>query len=173
LRALFAKLFIKSMGKTINSTISYTIYNNFNELSEDDQKLVVQAQEACKTSYSPYSNFTVGAALLLEDETVIPGSNQENAAYPLGLCAERVALFASGSIHPGKTIKKLAVAARRANTEAFLEASPCGSCRQVMLEFEGRQSQPIELIMRWGTEAYVKLQSVSDLLPFSFTKTNL
>ncbi len=161
------------MSKTIKSTISYTIYNNFSELSEEDQKLVEQAREACKTSYSPYSNFTVGAALLLEDGTIVPGSNQENAAYPAGLCAERVALFASGSIHPEKTIKKLAVAARRANTVDFLEASPCGSCRQVMLEFEGRQSQPIELIIRWGEDSYIKLESVSDLLPFSFTKTNL
>lgn len=161
------------MGKTMKSTISYTIYNSFGELSEEDQMLVVKAQEACKTSYSPYSNFTVGATLLLDDGSLVPGSNQENAAYPDGLCAERVALFASGAIHPGKTIKKLAVAARRANTEVFLQASPCGSCRQVMLEFEGRQEQPIELIIRWGTEGYVKLQSVSDLLPFSFTKTNL
>ena len=157
----------------MKSSFSYTIYNSLGEMSEEDQMLVKRAQEACKTSYSPYSNFTVGAALLLEDGTIVPGSNQENAAYPDGLCAERVALFASGAIHPGKSIKKLAVAARRAKTELFLEASPCGSCRQVMLEFEGRQAQPIELIIRWGTETYVKLQSVSDLLPFSFTKTNL
>lgn len=163
----------RSMSKIIKNTFNYTLFNSFQELSEEDQSLMLQAQEACKTSYSPYSNFTVGTALLLEDGSFIPGSNQENAAYPDGLCAERVALFASGAIHPGKTIKKLAVAARRANTEVFLEASPCGSCRQVMLEFEGRQSQPIELIIRWGTQAYVKLDSVSDLLPFSFTKTNL
>ena len=161
------------MSRKMESTIRYEFFNSFQELSAEDQKLVIQAQEACKTSYSPYSNFTVGSAALLEDGTVVPGSNQENAAYPDGLCAERVALFAIGALYPGKTILRMAVAARRANTELFLQASPCGSCRQVMLEFEGRQEQPIEMVIRWGQEGYVKLHSVSDLLPFNFSKVNL
>lgn len=155
------------------STISYQLFDHIDELSADDRKLILQAQQACNISYSPYSNFCVGAALLLEDGTVVPGCNQENAAYPDGLCAERVALFASGALYPGKKISKIAVAARRANTDAFLEASPCGSCRQVMLEFEEKQEQEIEMIMRWGRQGYVKLRRLSDLLPFSFTKVNL
>lgn len=161
------------MSKKMESTIQYEFFNSFQELSGEDQMLVIKAQEACKTSYSPYSNFTVGCAVLLEDGTVVPGSNQENAAYPDGLCAERVALFAIGALYPGKTILKMAVAARRAGTELFLEASPCGSCRQVMLESEGRQNSSIEMVIRWGQEGYVKLSSVSDLLPFNFSKVNL
>lgn len=161
------------MGKTTSSTISFQFFESLDELTPEDQQLVLQAQQACNTSYSPYSNFCVGSVLLLEDGSTLAGSNQENAAFPDGLCAERVALFASGAQHPGKRILKMAVAARRAKTDVFLEASPCGSCRQVMVEFESRQNQPIALLMRWGKNGYLKLNSVSDLLPFSFTRTNL
>lgn len=161
------------MSKKVTSSFSYQLFNTAGELSQEDQQLMAMAQQACSTSYSPYSNFCVGAVLLLEDGTIIPGSNQENAAYPDGLCAERVALFACGAQHPNKIIKKIAVAARRAGAEPYLEASPCGSCRQVMLEYEKKQEQDIEILIRWGKEGYIKLTRLSDLLPFSFTKANL
>lgn len=161
------------MAKNIISSFSYQLFNSFDELATEDRQLISMAQQACNTSYSPYSNFCVGAVLLLEDGTIVPGSNQENAAYPDGLCAERVALFACGAQHPNKKISKIAVAARRAGTELYLEASPCGSCRQVMLEYETKQEQDIEIIIRWGKEGYIKLHRLSDMLPFSFTKANL
>lgn len=161
------------MAKNIVSSFSYQLFNSFDELAAEDQQLLLLAQQASGTSYSPYSHFCVGAALLLEDGTVVPGSNQENAAYPDGLCAERVALFASGAQHPNKKISKIAVAARRADTELYLEASPCGSCRQVMLEYETKQEQDIQIIIRWGKEGYIKLNRLADMLPFSFTKVNL
>lgn len=161
------------MAKNMISSVSYQLFNSFDELNAEDQQLIMLAQQACSTSYSPYSRFCVGAVLLLEDGTVVPGSNQENAAYPDGLCAERVALFAAGAQHPNKKISKIAVAARRADTELYLEASPCGSCRQVMLEYETKQEQAIEIIIRWGKEGYIKMNRLSDMLPFSFTKVNL
>jgi cytidine deaminase len=114
----------------------------------------------------------VGTALLLENGEIVIGSNQENAAYPSGLCAERVALFNSASNHPKVKIKKIAITARRAKDTHFIDVAPCGSCRQVMLEYEELQDQHIEVLFavngRWN-----KLTSTAVLLPFSFDKTTL
>ena len=153
--------------------LDYELYHSLQELPAEDQQLILKAREACNTSYSPYSNFRVGAALLLEDGQIVIGSNQENAAYPDGLCAERVAFFASGALHPNKRVVKVAIAANRAGTSNFVAASPCGSCRQVMLEYETKQMHPIELITHWGEEHFIKATAIADLLPFSFSKNSL
>lgn len=161
------------MPEKITKTLDYELYNSLDELSPEDKELMQKAEQACSTSYSPYSNFRVGAALLLEDGRVIQGSNQENAAFPDGLCAERVAFFACGAMYPGVRILKVAVAGSRAGTETFLSASPCGSCRQVMLEYEVKQQYPVELITHWGAGKFIKTKSIGDLLPFSFSKADL
>ena len=161
------------MPEKITKQLHFDLYASLEELNDEDQMLVQMAQKACASSYSPYSNFRVGAALLLEDGQVIQGSNQENAAFPDGLCAERVAFFSAGAQHPNKRILKIAVVAHRASDPAFVAASPCGSCRQVMLEYEGKQQYPIELITQWGQEQYIKSTSIADLLPFSFGRNSL
>ncbi len=161
------------MPEKITKTIEFELFNAIEELNPEDRMLVDKARQACETSYSPYSNFRVGAALLLEDGQVVIGSNQENAAFPDGLCAERVAFFCSSVQHPGKRILKVAVAAHRAGTTSFVAAAPCGSCRQVMLEYEGKQQNAVSLITQWGNSQFIKTQSIGDLLPFSFTKDAL
>jgi cytidine deaminase len=161
------------MPKKITKTLEYELYQALDELSAEDQQLIVKAREACAGSYSPYSHFRVGAALLLEDGQIVIGSNQENAAYPDGLCAERVAFFAAGAVHPGKGIIKVAIAAHRAGNPSFVAASPCGSCRQVMLEYESKQEQAIALITHWDEDQFIKSPSIANLLPFSFSKNSL
>ena len=161
------------MAEKITKTLDYELYHSLQELTDEDQMLVQKAQQACDSSYSPYSNFRVGAAMLLEGGQIIMGSNQENAAYPDGLCAERVAFFSSGAQHPGKRILKIAIAAHREGSTHFLAASPCGSCRQVMLEYEIKQASPIALITHWSDHQFIKTSSIADLLPFSFKKEDL
>ncbi|MTI37912.1 cytidine deaminase, partial [Fulvivirga lutimaris] len=120
----------------------YIIYNSFDELDEESQWLVGKAKDALEVSYSPYSNFTVGAAALLNNSEVILGANQENASYPAGLCAERVALFQAGARFPNAAVIRLAIVAKRASEEDLRAGGPCGMCRQVMLEFEQKFNLP-------------------------------
>lgn len=138
------------------------------ELPEADRALVEAAREATRRSYAPYSHFSVGAAARLEDGTVVTGSNQENAAYPSGLCAERTTLFYAGAHHPELAVECLAIAARNAQG-AFtdLPVTPCGACRQVMLETEQRFGRPMTLLMS-GTEEIYRINGVQHLLPFAF-----
>jgi cytidine deaminase len=161
------------MPNKITKTLEFELYNSLEELSQQDQELMLCARNACSTAYAPYSSFRVGAALLLADGQVVSGSNQENAAYPSGLCAERVAFFSCAVLHPDKRILKAAVTATRAESGLFLMASPCGSCRQVMLEYEHKQQQPIEIILQWGDQQFIKVGSIAGLLPFSFNMDSL
>ncbi len=158
--------------RKLNLEISVEIFD-WDELSSDDRALIEAAQEATHTSYSPYSQFCVGAAVLLEDGTIVKGSNQENAAYPSGLCAERTAIFATGALHPNKRIKAIAVTARPASSDAFVLASPCGACRQSMLEYENRQGQPIRMLIQRENNEICVMPSLDSLLPLSFTSKNL
>lgn len=151
----------------------YTILKNLDDLDGESKALLEKAKEALPNAYAPYSNFHVAAAVLLSDGSVVTGTNQENAAYPSGMCAERVALFTVSSQHPGKTIKKLVVLARLANTTALAPASSCGACRQVMLEFEQRQGKPFEVIMQNQDRYWVKTTSAETLLPFCFSNESL
>lgn len=148
-------------------------YDSFKKLPKGDQELIQKAEEACKTAYAPYSNFHVGAAFLLENGETHQASNQENAAYPDGLCAERVGLFYLGSNKSAFKIFKLAVTARRQSESHFIGGTPCGSCRQVMVEFENRQKHPIEILMKVENEQWVKTKNSKILLPFSFDRDSL
>jgi len=143
------------------------IFNSSDQLDKDQKKVVTAAQSAIETSYSPYSKFAVGAAILLEDGKIIVGSNQENMAYPSGICAERAALFAYGSQGVSTKIIKLAVLAINHQNEKITVSAPCGACRQVMLEYELRQESDFEVIF-YHNDKYVISTSAKMLLPFHF-----
>lgn len=162
----------KDANKNLKITISIDVYNNASELPIKYQKLLQEAKEATRSAYAPYSNFFVGAAILLNDQTIVRGNNQENAAYPSGICAERTAIYYTGAQYPRHKIEAIAVIARREG-DYFLPAAPCGACRQAMLEYEEKQQKPIKLILQAeGEEIYV-LDSVADLLPLKFGKESL
>ena len=150
-----------------------TFYNQIEEFDAESKYLVHKAKEATHLAYAPYSKFEVGAAVLLEDETVVVGANQESASYPLCMCAERVAFYAAASQHPGKLIKKIAVVAHKKNHKELTSATPCGACRQVMLEYEQKQGTPIELIMFAPDNRWAKSSSIDSLLPISFDSSSL
>ena len=153
--------------KRLSKTINWSILSD-DELSGSDLKLVETAKEATSGSWSPYSGFKVGAALLLEDGTVVTGSNQENAAYPSGLCAERTALFTAGHAHPDKAVTALAIAARNDNGFTAQPITPCGACRQVLAETEQRGGKPIRYIL-YGTQGTMVIEGGTDaILPFCF-----
>jgi cytidine deaminase len=142
-------------------------------LDDESVNLVKQAEAALPGAYAPYSGFQVAAAILLDDGQIITGTNQENAAYPLCMCAERVALFAKTSMHPARSIIKLAVVAKQSGSTSLVPATPCGACRQVMSEFESRQNHPFEVVMLTSERGWLKLPSAQALLPFSFGSSNL
>ena len=140
------------------------------ELTQDEQFLIEKAIESTNNSYAKYSHFHVGAALQLENGQVLPGCNQENAAFPAGLCAERSAIFAAGAQYPDVPVKTLAIAARDTNGELTEEpVSPCGTCRQVMIETETRFSQPIRILLYGRRRIYV-MDGIKNLMPLSFTE---
>jgi len=153
--------------KKLSRTINWSILSQ-NELDSKDLMLVNAAKEATRGSWSPYSGFSVGAALMLDDGTVVTGSNQENAAYPSGLCAERTALFAAGHSYPGKAVTALAIAARNKKGYTAQPITPCGACRQVLAETEQRGGKPIRYIL-YGTEGTMIIEGGTDaILPFCF-----
>ncbi len=137
------------------------------ELEENDQQLVRKAIEATKHSYSPYSHFKVGAALRLANGMELIGANQENAAYPVGLCAERTAIFAAQANYPDQPIVAIAITAANENGLVKKPVTPCGSCRQVMLEIEDRYKQPIKIFL-YGTDGVYIINTIKDLMPLYF-----
>lgn len=142
------------------------------ELSVDECELVEAAIKATDNSYAKYSHFHVGAALRLADGSIVIGANQENAAFPSGLCAERSAIFAAQSQKPHEAITMLAIAARNSNGLMPDPISPCGACRQVMLEMEDRYQRPLEVLL-YGTRGIYRVQSVKDLMPLIFVDSNM
>lgn len=142
------------------------------ELMDEERELVDAAIAATHNSYAPYSRFCVGAAVRLRDGGIIIGANQENAAFPSGLCAERTAIFAAQAQHPEQPIMALAIAARNENGLTKKPVTPCGSCRQVILEIEDRYQRPV-CILLYGTEGVYRIQSVHDLMPLSFVGDNM
>ena len=142
------------------------------ELPQDEQGLVKTAIKATDNSYAKYSNFHVGAALLLCDGSVVIGANQENAVFPLGLCAERTAIFASQAQFPEKSMLKMAIAARNHAGLMDNPVSPCGSCRQVILEMEDRYQQPIRILL-YGKKGVYVIDSAKDLLPLCFVDESM
>ena len=153
----------------INRTIhiDYEEYSAPEEMTPQDRELVALALEAMKGSYSPYSKFQVGAALRLEDGTIVKGANQENVAYPSGLCAERTAMFAAGANYPDVPFDTLAIVGADHGVVCESPASPCGSCRQVMAEYQKKQGKPFRIILV-GSKKIRKFYRVDDLLPFIF-----
>ena len=142
------------------------------ELDAEQQRLVAIAKEQVQRSYCPYSHFHVGAAALLANGEIIRGCNQENAAYPSGLCAERSALFAAGAQYPEVPVTKLAIACYTGGHFTEEPGAPCGACRQVMLETEHRYGGKMEILLYGEKETYV-FESAADLLPLTFVKENL
>jgi cytidine deaminase len=151
----------------------FTHYAHLNQLDEGWQSLIQSAIDRLHYAYAPYSKFMVSAALLMHDDTMLFGTNQENAAYPSGLCAERVAVFAAQSQFPDKKIKRIAIVAKPASGTELASGASCGACRQVMLEAEFRQHQPIQIAMLTAKEQWTVAASAESLLPFAFNKNNL
>ena len=153
--------------------IAYAELDSAHDLSPDEQATWEAAREATNYAYAPYSGFHVGAALLMADGTIFSGTNQENAAYPSGLCAERTAFFGLAASRPGHSaIVGMAVAARPAAGD-FGPAFPCGACRQVMLEYEVRQAQPIPLLLPGREGTILRFDSLAALMPFNFSADDL
>lgn len=152
---------------TIQAVIKVCRYD---ELNTEDQKLIDAAKEATQRSYAPYSKFSVGAAALLANDVMVTGTNQENAAYPSGLCAERTTLFYANSQYPDQAIKTLAIAARTERDFIDTPIPPCGACRQVILETEKRYNQAIRILL-YGKESIYLIEGIEDLLPLSFDKS--
>lgn len=148
-------------------------FDTLEDLDSESKYLVHKAKEATHHAYAPYSKFHVGAALLLEGGTLVTGANQENASYPLCMCAERVALYAAAAQHPGKAIQKIAIVAHKKNHKELTPAASCGACAQVMLEFEYRQQKPFEIIILGPGEKWLKCPSATTFLPYGFTRDNL
>jgi cytidine deaminase len=151
----------------------FEVYKNIEDLDNESKYLIHKAKEASQLAYAPYSKFMVGAALILEDGTLVTGSNQENASYPLCVCAERVALYTAATQYPNKKIMKMAVVAHRKNHKELSPATSCGACRQVMSEFEERQNKSFEVIMLKSKDEWVKCASAQSLLPLVFKRGNL
>ena len=143
------------------------------ELSQSEQDLIANTQHAFSNAYAPYSGFLVGASVLLENGEIINGSNQENGAYPSGLCAERVALFYAGAKYPEVAIKTIAISAKSKTFEIDDVVSPCGACRQVMAEYQQKQGQDIRLLLHSPNDEVLIANSVDDLLPFMFNSEQL
>lgn len=157
--------------KDLTITTVIKVYQ-YQELSEADQQLIDAAKAATNRSYAPYSNFSVGAAAILANGIVITGTNQENAAYPSGLCAERTTLFYANSQYPDQAIFTLAIAARTKEDFVNDPIPPCGACRQVILETEKRYNQPIRILL-FGKKLIYEIKSIRDLLPLSFNASNM
>lgn len=161
------------MPKKIIISSEFEIYNSINELNASDKKLLKQAIKAAERAYAPYSNFYVGAAVLLANGTIVTGNNQENAAYPSGLCAERVAIFHAASQFPKTKIIAIAISAKSMHKTLKSALSPCGACRQAMSEYESKFNSPIKLIMGGSKKEIYVSRSVANLLPLAFTNKSL
>ncbi len=153
--------------------VNYNLVESSDHLPVDEKKLVEEARAMCGKAYAPYSAFFVGAAILLENGKTVLGSNQENGAYPSGLCAERVAAFAASSMYPGIPMKKIAISARTNRQQVSEPVSPCGACRQVLLEYETLQKGPMKVILSKESGSVITIEKAGDLLPLSFTGEQL
>ncbi len=154
--------------KTKKIVSEVSIYEDLTELSKQDQDLLQRAAKARKNAYAPYSNFKVGAAVLLENQEIVIGSNQENASFPSGLCAERVAVFQAGALFPGVAIVAVAIVAAPQRSRSAKPAAPCGNCRQAIYEYEHNQEQPISILMMGSDGRVFKAKAMADLLPLAF-----
>ena len=156
--------------KKVTITTNFDVFETIQELPTDIQNLMHEAVAIRKTAYAPYSHFKVGTAILLDNGEIILGSNQENAAYPSGLCAERVAVFYAGAKYPEAKILKMAISAASDNTTTSAPIPPCGACRQSLAEYETKQNTPIEIYFMGEIGSIYKSDSLKNLLPLLFDK---
>ncbi len=161
------------MSKQITGNYSYEVYESAQSLNKTDLELLNAAKKVVADAYAPYSGFNVGAAVLLDNGKIITGTNQENAAYPSGLCAERVAIFYASSQYPTAKIIAIAISASSRDQKINVPVPPCGACRQAMAEYEIKFTTPIRLIMAGETGEVFISPSVSNLLPLLFSSKNL
>lgn len=159
--------------KSLIITSTLSIYDSIEDLPQDVVELMGKAFEARDKAYAPYSKFKVGAAILLDTGKIITGSNQENASYPAGLCAERTAIFYAGAKYPDAKFNKIAISAKSLNHRLVTPIPPCGSCRQAIAEYEVKQESPIEIYFMGETGKVVKANSLKELLPLVFDNTYL
>jgi len=154
-------------------SIEFEEFASLHELSPGDKSLCLESEKAMVSSYSPYSGFRVGVAVQLRSGKIIHGSNQENVAYPSGLCAERVALFSIGSTYPDDTIMTMAITAQTDHFEIQEPVTSCGACLQVMAEYEKKQASPIEVLFYCTKGSIIRIKGIKSLLPFTFVETRL
>ena len=159
--------------KSLQINTSIEVYESLNDLKDDERVLIDCARKACERAYAPYSKFMVGAAVMLADGKIIEGNNQENAAYPSGLCAERVALFAASAIHNNTPVKMIAVTCKTDTKVITTPVTPCGSCRQVIAEYEDKFNQPIRIIMTGEKGQVYACNGIDQLLPLLFNSKQL
>lgn len=159
--------------KRTDYEFSYEVYESIDMLPEEDKWLLDEAREVTRFSYAPYSQFAVGAAARLEDGTCVRGTNQENASFPAGLCAERVLLAAVASLHPAAVIETMAISYLNHKGESATPISPCGICRQALREYTHRTGKPIRLILGGMQGPVYIIPDANALLPLSFTADDL
>lgn len=159
--------------KEIKAEFKLKVFDDLEELPDDVVSLMEKAIQARSRAYAPYSNFEVGAALVLDNGEIITGNNQENASYPSGLCAERTAIYYAGSQYPASKVLRMAISASSRITPTDTPIPPCGACRQAMVEYEIKQEHPIEVYFMGGKGAIAKSDSMVNLLPFVFDKSVL
>lgn len=152
---------------------TFQVYESAEELSDKDSQLLNNAIEMREKAYAPYSEFSVGAAVLLENNEVFLGNNQENAAYPSGICAERVAIWSAMASLPDTKINKIFISAKSAKTKVDKPIAPCGACRQAIAEYETKQKSDIEIFFTGESGQIVKANSIKDLLPWMFDNSML
>jgi cytidine deaminase len=152
---------------------SYQVYDDIIELKEEDAWLLTEARTVTEQAYAPYSNFQVGAVAILENGEIVAGTNQENASYPVGTCAERVLLGSVATLHPNVPIKTIAISFNTKESNCDHPISPCGMCRQALLEYESRVKNPIRLILSGQTGKVYILKTAKFLLPLAFTGEEL
>lgn len=151
----------------------YEVYSDSSELNEKDSRLLAEARKVTEQAYAPYSNFHVGAVALLDNGEIVKGTNQENASYPVGICAERVLLGSAATLYPDIPIKTIAISYNSEEIKSDHPISPCGMCRQALLEYETRTSKPIRLILSGQEGKVFIIKTARFLLPFAFTKDEL
>jgi len=156
--------------KKITINTSFTVYDSLEELDDSTKELMLKAIEIRKVAYAPYSKFKVGATILLDNGNIIFGNNQESAAYPSGLCAERVAIFQAGCLYPNAKILKIVISATSDLNPTKRPTPPCGACRQSISEYEQKQKSPIEIYFMGETGEIYKSDSLENLLPLTFDK---
>ncbi|MCC7401571.1 MAG: cytidine deaminase [Chitinophagaceae bacterium] len=159
--------------KENKSEFSYEVYDDISELNDKDARLLKKARVVTKEAYAPYSNFRVGAVAILENGETVTGTNQENASFPVGICAERVLLGTVATLHPQVPIDTMVISFTSGSQESDHPISPCGMCRQALMEYESRVQKPIRLILSGQTGKVFVIKTASMLLPLAFTNKEL